>query len=369
MSPRLHWPSFGVEILALVGPLAYGSSYGTQHSTKLRVSHFVNLLRETGCASSFEEISAVLRAVAWDFAKGSATHGPILDVGASIGAFSSYILDLFGQEQSHHAYMSNGFNSYLALHAWEPSARAGVALSRRAREDHWGRTPRVRWFLWRRALGDVAVANVTLFGCVQTFPSEGAPWDNFGFVQNNCALSPGASGVKEYRGPNAVPEEQSVSVSRLDDFLPRLRSTCDGTKEIFLVKIDAEGHDHAVLRGMRRALTRHHVRFLLFEYGPRWAHDGRPNATLRRTILDLHAAAYACFLLMETALVPLLLQGPWNRFLHIIDGRREGNVFCARMVESELGVLQRIVLSYSSSPFADNFAWAVGAGQGMSGML
>ena len=41
-----------------------------------------------------------------------------------------------------------------------------------------------------------------------------------------------------------------------------------GDREVLYAKIDAQGHDHAVLRGARRLLQSHRIRRVAFELSP-----------------------------------------------------------------------------------------------------
>ena len=59
-------------------------------------------------------------------------------------------------------------------------------------------------------------------------------------------------------------DSEMVNITSLDRF--RARHGLE-TERVFMLKVDCEGYDPAVLRGARRLLSRQHVEFVLFEYG------------------------------------------------------------------------------------------------------
>jgi len=73
----------------------------------------------------------------------------------------------------------------------------------------------------------------------------------------------------------------------LDEFLDEQRIT----SEISVVKIDVEGHENAVIRGMRRLLQSKRARLVMFEYLQR--------TNLSETLASFEAAGYTTFELTE----------------------------------------------------------------------
>lgn len=85
-----------------------------------------------------------------------------------------------------------------------------------------------------------------------------------------------------------------VTTTTLDHEFERL-----GLLDIGLVKIDAEGHDLHVLRGLAGALARRAVGVVQFEYGDRWPGAG---STLAAALDLLESNGYTCYRLSSTGL-------------------------------------------------------------------
>lgn len=88
--------------------------------------------------------------------------------------------------------------------------------------------------------------------------------------------------------------ETIVDVSTLDLEMQRLR-----LERIDLLKVDAEGHDLAVLRGAQRTLAEGRVRFIQWEYSDVWIPGG---ATLAAALAFLRELGYRSFLLKRGGL-------------------------------------------------------------------
>ena len=88
--------------------------------------------------------------------------------------------------------------------------------------------------------------------------------------------------------------ETTVRVSTLDLETERLR-----LERIDLLKVDAEGHDLAVLRGGRRLFDQGRIRFIQWEYSDVWIPSG---ATLAAALNYLHQFGYQTFLLKRAGL-------------------------------------------------------------------
>ena len=86
----------------------------------------------------------------------------------------------------------------------------------------------------------------------------------------------------------------SVVVSTLDTEAERL-----GLQQIDLLKVDAEGHDFAVLRGARRLLAEDRIRFVQWEYSDVWIPSG---ATLAATLAYMSDFGYRSLLLKADGL-------------------------------------------------------------------
>ena len=79
-------------------------------------------------------------------------------------------------------------------------------------------------------------------------------------------VAPGAGTNSLYPGPEANPAAQeNVVTTTLDSYAEQF-----GVARFALVKVDAEGHDLAVLRGARTLLAEHRIAVAQFEYNHRW---------------------------------------------------------------------------------------------------
>lgn len=79
-------------------------------------------------------------------------------------------------------------------------------------------------------------------------------------------------------------------------------------QHIYLLSIDTEGYDPAVLRGARNILSGAHVTFLYFEYHAinMWVSE----ASLKATVNELDSYGYDCFLTGSSGL--WRLTGCWD---------------------------------------------------------
>lgn len=92
--------------------------------------------------------------------------------------------------------------------------------------------------------------------------------------------------------------------------------------QVFLLKIDAEGHDDRVIRGAENLLKHRRIRFLLFEHGrrPGMAVQHGEQRTLKSSIQYLRRWGYACFLILDDSNGGILLSPisrPQWRFIFI----------------------------------------------------
>jgi FkbM family methyltransferase len=149
----------------------------------------------------------------------------VADVGANVGRWSESMLA---------AASKAGRETDLRLHAFEPDSQA---FARLAEALDGGSAS-----LSKTALSDRQGTSVFYVGA----PAAGT---------NSMYPVPGAS-------PAA---EESVVTSTLDSYAEQ-----SGVARFALVKIDAEGHDLAVLRGARTLLAEHRIAVAQFEYNQRW---------------------------------------------------------------------------------------------------
>ena len=148
----------------------------------------------------------------------------VADVGANIGLWSRAMLS---------AAMTAGRAADLRLHAFEPDPRAFAQLAQ-ALEG----TP--------ASLNTVALSD----------RPGAAPFH---------VVAPAAGTNSLHAAPGATLTRESVRTDTLDSY-----ADWSGVARFALVKIDAEGHDLAVLRGARALLAAHRVAVVQFEYNHRW---------------------------------------------------------------------------------------------------
>jgi FkbM family methyltransferase len=149
----------------------------------------------------------------------------VADVGANVGRWSKSMLAAASKE---------GREMDLRLHAFEPDSRAFARLT----ETLDGGSAS----LSKTALSDQE--GTSLFYIV----------------------APAAGTNSLYPVPEANPTAQeSVVTTTLDSYAEQC-----GIARFTLVKIDAEGHDLAVLRGARTLLAEHRIAVAQFEYNHRW---------------------------------------------------------------------------------------------------
>jgi len=149
----------------------------------------------------------------------------VADVGANVGRWSESMLA---------AASKTGRETDLRLHAFEPDSRAFAQLARHLTA---GRPASARW---RSATG------------------RG--------TRCSTLVAPAAGTNSLYPVPEANPvaQEKVVTIT-LDSYAEQ-----SGVTRFALVKIDAEGHDLAVLRGARTLLAEHRIAVAQFEYNHRW---------------------------------------------------------------------------------------------------
>jgi FkbM family methyltransferase len=149
----------------------------------------------------------------------------VADVGANVGRWSESMLAAASEA---------GRETDLRLHAFEPDSQAFARLAGALE----GRSAS----LSKTALSDRQ--GTSLF----------------------YVVAPAAGTNSLYSVPEANPvAQETVVTTTLDSYAEQ-----SGVARFALVKIDAEGHDLAVLRGARALLAEHRIAAVQFEYNHRW---------------------------------------------------------------------------------------------------
>jgi FkbM family methyltransferase len=152
-------------------------------------------------------------------------HIHVADVGANVGRWSESMLAAASEA---------GRETDLRLHAFEPDSRAFARLA--------------------------AALDGRAAGLSKTALSDRKGTSLF-YV---AAPAAGTNSLYPVAGANPVAKENVVTTT-LDSYAEQY-----GVARFALVKIDAEGHDLAVLRGARTLLAEHRIAVAQFEYNHRW---------------------------------------------------------------------------------------------------
>jgi FkbM family methyltransferase len=162
--------------------------------------------------------------------------------------------------------------------------------------------------------------NVTLNGVNNVKVNQVALSDRDALTQFNISLASDSCGF--YPNPEAMPlRSLEVRANRLDTFLAR-RSPCST-----LIKIDTEGHELAVLRGLTDTIRRFADLRFLIEFNPLMQ---RAACYAQDALLSyLHDCGYAAFFLNETSGAITLVKNQ-DDLSNLVNERGYGNLFCER---------------------------------------
>lgn len=227
--------------------------------------------------------------------------GFLVDVGANHGDTVAAMLATFGQRLFASVDGSNcqDVNGPPVLYAFEPNPKAFKVLTQRFPSGSAGSH---RLHLVEAALN--------LLPGNKTFYYKGGSDTLGAFVV--------------WRNKTDV-QSAKVKVFSLDSFFgPYAR--------MYLLKIDAEGYDPAVLLGASRILRERRVKFLVFEYSWSWRDQGARGSSLEFIAGWLWERGYMCFLLTAAALVPI--SGPWWQDRY--ESHTWTNCFCGRSADPDL---------------------------------
>lgn len=161
----------------------------------------------------------------------------VLDVGAHFGEWSLSLLDQPGRSPT--------------LHAFEPSA-----------------------YSWKRAAEAIGV-----LGTVHQAAMSDEPGTAELVIVHEGA---GSNSLVPFTEDRASGKTETITLSTVDTFCGE-----QGLDRVTLLKVDAEGHDLAVLRGARRMLERQAIDLTQFEYNARWIDS-------RRFLLDAFRLLEPC---------------------------------------------------------------------------
>ena len=249
--------------------------------------------------------------------------GAVYDVGANLGDVSDALVAALAPGVRCHRFQRSveltGHREACAFWVWpfyafEPNAETLAALRARAALE--------RWDLAGYEAVHAALSDAVPPGGVLRFYTDGAQGDQQG------ALSAEAG---ETQRSVAVP------ATTIDAFRAE-RGEADAP--IFLLKVDAEGFDGAVLRGAERALAARRVKFVVAEYNSKWRHapvaarggGGSEQWSLRGVAARMLELGYECHLLTAARLVPL-----WGRYWQpAYESWTFSNFICAQLCDPDI---------------------------------
>ena len=210
----------------------------------------------------------------WD--KHMASKGSTLvlvDVGANVGGFTKTLLATFGVPDGH---------NFAQIHAFEPYPVTYKTLAKELGLPH--------------ALSPVYLHNVALTDA-PTVEKTGGRAEFFGAYLD---INPNPTGASIGRTEEVQVPVGYVNLTTPDAFFDELEKVVGKGglkgKEWILpfFKIDTEGQDLAVLRGMEGLLTRKNIQALTFEWGAKWA-LADPSYTLVEALKILDRHGYEAF--------------------------------------------------------------------------
>ncbi|KAL3766630.1 hypothetical protein ACHAWO_013977 [Cyclotella atomus] len=105
-------------------------------------------------------------------------------------------------------------------------------------------------------------------------------------------------------------------------------------EEIFVVKIDTEGHDYSVLLGAKDLLQHKRITFIIFEV---WA-----NANVKLVAQHMAQYDYQCFLLTKDVLVPVHVDDWWYPHMDNFTRNWWGNGLCGVKGSDNIMMLWRM---------------------------
>ena len=250
----------------------------------------------------------------------------IIDIGANVGDTTDKLIQFFTSAGclSYHAAFPEAnkgppFDSCVVRAAkvlsYEPMPANFNALVARGAHAHW-----LADFWSAYPIAVTSPARVPASGMVDFF-SAGNVGDQQG------AFTPRAGGTDSAH-------KISVVATTLDAHLAVLGFY---TTPILLLKIDTEGFDAEVLSGASGIITRQQARIITFEYNSKWTEA--PGTSLATTIKALSAAAYDCFLVTPSNLIPLT-NAWWHESYEMWTW---SNVICFRRCDQ---IIQHRILAF-----------------------
>mmetsp|Transcript_30607 Transcript_30607/g.97514 ORF Transcript_30607/g.97514 Transcript_30607/m.97514 type:complete len:393 (-) Transcript_30607:155-1333(-) len=298
-----------------------------------------------------------------------------VDVGAHHGEFVARMLQLFSDLESRRYHLSqrastrfkSRFRDLVGVLAFEPNPNTFAALASRHRMQGWGD---FGVCALQAALGNETGRQMS-FHALDDDDSEASTLEQDHVSGHELARLPhrrlkldvaslDAWLLDGYREPSTMAAGAgSSSCSLLDARRSVLDLSDDASAladQIFLLKIDAQGHDDQVLRGAHKLMAAGKVRFLIFEY----EYAGQPRdldapRALGSTVQYLWKFNMVCFLVLHRILIPIS-DKYWTSAYDIASRHpraQQSDVICGEVHDEGLALLIR---SFGTSPVAPRAA-------------
>jgi len=149
-------------------------------------------------------------------------------------------------------------------------------------------------------------------------------------------------------------QEVIVEQATLDELFKDRRCNLQSSEEVYLLKVDTEGHDSRVLWGGMELLQAKRVKYLLFELM-----DSENQEDLDKVLAKLWDLGYGCFLVMDRFLVPV--NGGWfhpayRTYAHA-GAVHNVDVLCAQPHDQDLRALVEGYVTHSHATRAREIVW------------
>jgi len=240
-------------------------------------------------------------------------RGPlVIDIGCFVGSFAEEVYRFMWHSQRSGSQRQPPSLRYICV---EPNPSAFAEMSKRAQEFGW---------LQRSFCGIPAAV------------SSGDRLHDSQFVMSEAHGEPKMDAHLLDVGDRHLSEGQSLAnviVLTLDSLFDQQLCGIDRKEHVYLLKIDAEGHDAQVLQGAAKLLAEGRAKYILFEH---ISSEGAGD--LADTLSYLWEHRIGCFLIMDRFLVPV--SGGWFHPLYKNTLRgglvKNVDIFCASPHDEDL---------------------------------
>lgn len=242
----------------------------------------------------------------------------IFDIGANNGQDAATIFGAFHRVEGMCANINH--IDYMLI-AVEPSPKVFCELKRVIKKKAWDEDHATNVYFLNIALSDVS-GNLKfldtgnedgkLLSSEQTNSKDLMSSTDFNTIQNcqeESTPNQGDNSVQDERMPI---QEENVSIVKTYTFdllvesLEKLNIVTE-QDNVFLIKVDAEGHDFKVLKGAQNLFQQKRVTFVLFE--------ASSNGMVKEIVEFMKPRGYLCFLFTPSQMVPIEVDKWWYNHL------------------------------------------------------